>query len=189
MPTEQLGVPVLGDAEQPDLAVLDGGDLGRVGRPHHVRRLGDDPPIVRRVGARASAMGRQQAMLAHEPQHSFACHPHAVDRTQPGPDLPVSFAGPRRIAQGRRGWRPAAPRRRRWASAPRRAGADVARRRPPRLARSIEGRARHVPDPADPGDAVAPAGGRGVASAITATSCGPKGRDARFWRAAARPPC
>src|SRR5271169_704235 len=72
MPTEQLGVPVLGDAEQPDLAVLDGNDLGRVGRPHHVRRLGDDPPIVRRVGARASAMGRQQAMLAHEPQQAFA---------------------------------------------------------------------------------------------------------------------
>ena len=72
MPTEQLGVPVLGDAEQPDLAVLDGGDLGRVGRPHHIRRLGGDPPIVRRVGARASAMGRQQAMLAHEPQQAFA---------------------------------------------------------------------------------------------------------------------
>ena len=72
MPPEQLGVPVLGDAEQPDLAVLDGNDLGRVGRPHHVRRLGDDPPIVRRVGARASAMGRQQAMLAHEPQQAFA---------------------------------------------------------------------------------------------------------------------
>ena len=51
MPTEQLGVPVLGDAEQPDLAVLDGGDLGRVGRPHHIRRLGGDPPIVRRVVA------------------------------------------------------------------------------------------------------------------------------------------
>jgi hypothetical protein len=72
MPTRQLGVPVLGDADQPDLAVLDGGDLGRVGRPHLIRRLGDDPPIVRRVGARASAMGRQQAMLAHGPQQAFA---------------------------------------------------------------------------------------------------------------------
>ena len=51
MPTEQFGVPVLGDAEQPDLAVLDGDDLGGVGRPHHVRRLGDDPPIVRRLRA------------------------------------------------------------------------------------------------------------------------------------------
>ena len=36
MPTEQLGVPVLGDAEQPDLAVLDGGDLG-VSRPKGLR--------------------------------------------------------------------------------------------------------------------------------------------------------
>ena len=40
-------------------------------------------------------MGRQQGMLAHEPQQAFARHPHAIDRAQPGPDLPMSFAGPR----------------------------------------------------------------------------------------------
>src|SRR5271157_6201098 len=62
----------------------------------HVRRLGDDPPIVRRLRAHASAMRRQQGMLAHEPQQAFARHPHAIDRTQPGPDLPMAFAGPRR---------------------------------------------------------------------------------------------
>src|SRR5215210_745561 len=32
VPAEQFGVPVLGDAKQPHLAVLDGGDLGGVGR-------------------------------------------------------------------------------------------------------------------------------------------------------------
>src|SRR5947209_18861365 len=33
VPAERLGVPVFDDAEQPDLAVLDGDDLGRVGGP------------------------------------------------------------------------------------------------------------------------------------------------------------
>src|SRR5215217_7415996 len=53
VPAQQFGVPVLGDPEQPDLAVLDGGDLGGVGGPHDVRRLGDDMLRVWRVGARA----------------------------------------------------------------------------------------------------------------------------------------
>jgi hypothetical protein len=58
MPAQRLGVPVLDNAEQPDLAILDGDDLGRIGRPHQVRRLGDDLPVVRRVVTRASAMRR-----------------------------------------------------------------------------------------------------------------------------------
>jgi hypothetical protein len=33
MPAEEFGVPVLRDAEQSDLAVLDGGDLGGIDRP------------------------------------------------------------------------------------------------------------------------------------------------------------
>src|SRR3712207_9099255 len=37
VPARQFGVPVLGDPEEPDLAVLDGGDLGGIDRPHDVR--------------------------------------------------------------------------------------------------------------------------------------------------------
>src|SRR5947209_11441244 len=51
MPAQRLGVPVLDHAEQPDLAVLDGDDLGPVGRPHDIRCLGDDLPIMWRVVA------------------------------------------------------------------------------------------------------------------------------------------
>src|SRR5215211_6065361 len=53
VPAEQFGVPVLGDAEQPHLAVLDGGDLGGIGRPHDVRRLDDDAAVVCRLAAPA----------------------------------------------------------------------------------------------------------------------------------------
>src|SRR4051794_10647935 len=56
VPAEQLGIPVLGDAEQPDLAVRDGGDLGGVGRPHDVRRLGDDVPLMRGLRPPAGAV-------------------------------------------------------------------------------------------------------------------------------------
>ncbi|MCS6930988.1 MAG: hypothetical protein NZM27_02115, partial [Acetobacteraceae bacterium] len=46
VPAEHLGIPVLRDAEQPDLAILDGGDLGGVDGPHDVRRGGDDLAVV-----------------------------------------------------------------------------------------------------------------------------------------------
>ena len=72
MPAEQLGIPVLGDAEQPDLAVLDGGDLGGVSGPRHVRRLGDDVPVMRGLGLRAGPVRREQGMLTHQPQHALA---------------------------------------------------------------------------------------------------------------------
>ena len=85
----------------------------------------------------------------------------AIDRTQPGPDLPVSFAGPRGSLEvgadggeqrlvADAGLGSAARRSRR-----RRDGAGL------RLARGIKGGARLVPDLADPGHAIATAGGRG----------------------------
>jgi hypothetical protein len=86
VPAGQLGVPVLGDAEQPDLAVLDRGDPGGVGRPHDVRRRGDDVPAVRRAGPGAGPVGREQGVLAHQPQHALARHSDAVDGAQPSPD-------------------------------------------------------------------------------------------------------
>src|SRR3954471_21200019 len=58
VPAQRFGVPVLGDAEQPHLAILNGNDLGRIRRPHDVRRVGDDLTVVRRVVTRASAMRR-----------------------------------------------------------------------------------------------------------------------------------
>src|SRR5918992_479312 len=99
VPAEQLGVPVLGDAEQPDLAILDGGDLGAVAGPHDVRRRGDDVPVVRPVGPGSGPMRRQQGVLAHQPQHAPARHPDAVHRAQPGPHLAVALAGPRRARE------------------------------------------------------------------------------------------
>jgi len=125
MPTDQFGIPVFDDAEQPDLAVVHGGDLGGVGRPHHIRRLGDDVALMRRLGARAGTMRRQQGMSTHDPQHPLARHPDGVDHPQPGPDLAVAFTGPWRAGEisadrrqeGRiryRWLRPASLRLRRW---------------------------------------------------------------------------
>src|SRR4051812_41509929 len=94
VPAEQLGVPVLGDAEQPDLAILDGGHLGGVSGPHDVRRGGDNVPLVRRLRPRAGPVRREQAVLAHEPQYPLARDPDAVHRPQPGPHLAVALASP-----------------------------------------------------------------------------------------------
>src|ERR671921_368504 len=65
VPAEELGVPVLRDAEDPDLAVLDGGDLGGVDRPHDVRRLSDDLALMGVLALAARAVGREQGVLAH----------------------------------------------------------------------------------------------------------------------------
>src|SRR5689334_11375284 len=55
MPAQRFGVPVFDDAEQPDLAILNSDDLGGIARPHQVRCLGNDLPIMRRGIARAGA--------------------------------------------------------------------------------------------------------------------------------------
>lgn len=82
VPAEKLGVPVLGDAEQPDLAITDGGDLGRVDRPHDVWGRGDDVAVVRRLGLGPGPVRGQQGMLAHQPQHPFAGDPDAIHHPQ-----------------------------------------------------------------------------------------------------------
>jgi hypothetical protein len=99
VPAEEFGVPVLDDAEQPDLAVLHGDDLGCVGGPHDVRHLGDDVAVVRAVGAAAGTVRRQQRVLAHQAQHALAGDAHAVEGAQPGPDLAMSLAGPGRASE------------------------------------------------------------------------------------------
>src|SRR3954468_1765508 len=161
VPAEQIGLPVLGDAEQPDLAVRDGGDLGGVGGPHDVRRFGGDVPLVRRLRPRSGPVRREQGVLAHQPQHPLARDPDTVHRSQSGPDLAVTLTGPRRagevsadsgqqvrIGDGRL-----------------RATACWARSRPglrrARLLRGVERGPRDLPDLADPRDTVAAAGGCG----------------------------
>ena len=156
VPAEGFGVPVLGDGEEPDLAVADGGDLGGVGRPHEVRRLGDDAAVVRLGRAALRAVRRQQGVLAHQPQDPLARDADAVEHAQARPDLAMAFARPGRarevrpdggeqVGVGDRRLRPAPGRRDR---RPRRGGA-----------RGVEARPRHAPDLADPRDAVAPSGG------------------------------
>jgi hydroxybutyrate-dimer hydrolase len=99
VPAEALGVPVLGDDEQRDVAVVHRRDDGAVGAPHDVRRIGGDRAavVVRRTG-RAPMRG-EQAVLAHDPQHAGPADPDAVDHPQPGPHLAVALAGPRRARQ------------------------------------------------------------------------------------------
>jgi hypothetical protein len=67
MPAEAFGVPVPGDAEQPDLAVLHGGDPGGVDRPHHVRRGGDDLAVVAVLAAGTGAMGHSIFIMLDTP--------------------------------------------------------------------------------------------------------------------------
>jgi len=57
VPAEELCVPMLRDTEDPDLAVMDSGDLGGVGRPHDVRRRGDDLALMRIIRLAAWAVG------------------------------------------------------------------------------------------------------------------------------------
>src|SRR3954468_3618344 len=160
VPAEELGVPVFGDAEQPDLAVLDGGDLGRVGGPHDVRRLSDDVAVVRCLGPLVGAVRRQQSVLAHQAQDALAGDADAVTHAQAGPDLAVAFAGPGGTGEvladggeqrpvGARGLWPAARRQTRQG-----AGRH-------RLAGGVEAGARHAPGLADALDAVALAAGGG----------------------------
>src|SRR3712207_2653711 len=78
VPAQQLGIPMLGRAEQPHLAVLGGGHLGGVGGPHHVRRFGSDVPLVRRLRSRVGPVRREQGVLAHQPQHPLARDADAV---------------------------------------------------------------------------------------------------------------
>src|SRR5215217_5248713 len=165
-PAEEFGVPMLGDAEQPDLAVPHGGDLGGVGRPHDVRRFRGDPALVRRLRPRAGPMRRQQGVLAHQAQDALARHPDAVDRAPPGPDLAVALAGPGRAPEvvldggeqrvvGHRRLRPAAH--------------QLGGAARPWLASGVEAGARHRPDPADAGDAVAVTAGGGGFGAVPQT--------------------
>jgi hypothetical protein len=99
VPAEELGVPVLGDAEDPHLAVLDGGDLGGVDRPHDVRRRGDDVAVMRVVRPAARTVRREQGVLAHQAQDAPGGDADGVAHAQAGPDLAMALAGPGRAGE------------------------------------------------------------------------------------------
>jgi hypothetical protein len=88
MPAEGFGAPRLYLGEEPDLAVPQGRDLGAVGGPHHVRRVGHDPAVVVLFGAWPGPMRREQGVRAHQPQDPLARDLEPVAHPQPRPDLP-----------------------------------------------------------------------------------------------------
>src|SRR3954454_12419094 len=125
---------------------------GQVRAPHRVHRLGDDGAVVvARASGGPSPGGREEVVLAHEPQDATlgraeACH------AQPGPDLPGSLAVKRaggqdradRLDQGRIRHRPNRAR------TPRHLG-------PGGGEMAIDRGARRTPDPAHAGQAIGPA--------------------------------
>jgi hypothetical protein len=138
VPAERLRVPVFHRGEEPDLAVAHRGDLRAVDGPYHVRRVGDDLPVMVVGGAWAGAVWRQEGVLAHQPQHPLARDAQPVPDAQPRPDLAMALArpgragevGPDRRQQGGvrdRGLRPAAAGRLRGGQALRRLPGQVER--------------------------------------------------------------
>ena len=87
VPSDCFGIPVLDDGEQPDFAIQHRRDLRGVGAPHQVRRIGGDVPVMGFTWPREAAVRRQQAVLAHQPQHSLAGNPKPIENAQPRPTL------------------------------------------------------------------------------------------------------
>src|SRR5215218_7616112 len=135
---------------------LTGDRRGQVRAPHRVHSFGDDGAIVvARTPGRAGPRGREEVVLAHEPQHPALGRANAR-HAQPRPDLPVTLAVKRagdqdrtdRVNQGRIRHRPNRAR------TPGRfgpAGGEMA----------VDGGPRRTPDPAHAGQAIGlAAGGR-----------------------------
>src|SRR5881398_3912313 len=93
VPAERLGVPVLDDHEEGDVAVLNGRDYGRVCAPHHTGRVGGDTSVVVVGRPLRAAVRREQSILAHEAQHPVPADTEAIEGAQAGPDLAVPLAG------------------------------------------------------------------------------------------------
>src|SRR5512135_139381 len=159
MPANALGIPVFDRGEDPDPAVVHGEHASAVGAPQEVGGVGDDRTLVE-IGPRLpTAMGRQEAVLTHQPEHPLAGDAEALLEAQPGPDLAVAPALERRCRQigpdggeqvgvGDRGLRAALARRRL---------AGLVR---PRRSAGVERGPGHAPRRTHALDAVGPAGGR-----------------------------
>src|SRR5512135_1375647 len=69
MPADTLGVPVFDGSEDPDPAVFHGEHAGAIGAPHEVGSVSGDRALVT-IGRRLpAAMGRQEMVLAHQPEY------------------------------------------------------------------------------------------------------------------------
>src|SRR3954447_11961391 len=91
MDAHALGRVMIDGDEHRDLT-LAGDGRGQVGAPHRVHRRGDDGAVVRaRAPGHPDPGGREQIVLAHEPQHPTLGRANAR-HAQPGPDLPVTLA-------------------------------------------------------------------------------------------------
>src|SRR3954453_14968555 len=93
VPAERLGVPVLDDHEEGDVAVLDGRDHGRVRAPHHAGRVSGDASVMVVDRPLRAAVRREQSILAHETEHPVSADAKAIEGAQAGPDLAGPLAG------------------------------------------------------------------------------------------------
>src|SRR5262245_46619607 len=92
MPAQKLVDPVVDRPEEPAPPLLLGVEARRVRAPHHIGSVGDDRARVCGVAVRrAEPPGRQQFMLAHQPQDPLATDGQTPMR-EPRPDLPVTLA-------------------------------------------------------------------------------------------------
>src|SRR3954469_3284963 len=93
VPAEHLGVPVLDDHEEGDVAVLNGRDHRRVRAPHHAGRVGGDASVVVVDRPLRAAVRREQSILAHEAEPPVPADAEAIEGAQAGPGLAVPLAG------------------------------------------------------------------------------------------------
>ena len=186
MPADTLGVPMLDGGEYPAPAVVHREHPNAVRAPHQVGGMGDDLTVMGISAAAAAAMGREQVVLAHHPEHPLAGNPDATTDPKPSPDLAVSLALPGGCLQvGLDGHQQSLVRDRRL--------------RPPALCwaalsggmlpglQGVERGTGKIPGRTDPRGPVArPVPGE-VAALIAATSAAPKGRTSPSWPPAVLP--
>ena len=94
MPADALGVPMLDGGEYPAPAVVHREHPNAVRAPHEVGGMGDDLTDMGIPATAAAAMGREQVVLAHHPEHPLAGNTDATTDPKPSPDLAVSLALP-----------------------------------------------------------------------------------------------
>ena len=85
---------MLDGGEYPAPAVVHREHPNAVRAPHQVGGMGDDLTVMGISAAAAAAMGREQVVLAHHPEHPLAGNPDATTDPKPSPDLAVSLALP-----------------------------------------------------------------------------------------------
>src|SRR3954454_9093755 len=103
VPAEHLGVPVLDDHEEGDVAVLNGWDHRRVRAPHHAGRIGGDfRPSWSLAGLCGPRCGESKAfsrMRRSTRSRPTRMPSRAREGAQAGPDLAVPLAGEGRVIE------------------------------------------------------------------------------------------